>query len=46
MNAVLYPIVSEFETKEQEANYDQWSRVKVEAMLDERRKTRASSSLV
>lgn len=66
MNAVLSPIVSEFETEEQEASYDQWFRVKVEealqsekprlphdaamakvqAMLEERRKTRANSPLV
>jgi hypothetical protein len=66
MNAVLSPIVSEFETEEQEASYDQWVRAKVEealqsekprlphdaamakvqAMLEERRKTRANSPLV
>ncbi|TSA07610.1 MAG: stability determinant [Comamonadaceae bacterium] len=66
MNAVLSPIVSEFETEEQEASYDQWFRAKVEealqsekprlphdaamakvqAMLEERRKTRANSPLV
>ena len=66
MNAVLSPIVSEFETEEQEANYDQWFRAKVEealrsekprlphdaaiakvqAVLDERRKARASRSVV
>lgn len=63
---MLSPIVSEFETEEQEANYDQWFRAKVEeamvsekprlphdaavakvqAMLDDRRKARASRSLV
>ena len=66
MNAVLSPIVSEFETEEQETNYDRWFRAKVEealqsekprlphdaamakvqAMLEERRKSRANSSLV
>lgn len=66
MTAVLSPIVSEFETEEQEASYDQWFRAKVEealhsekprlphdaamakvrAMLDERRKARANSSVV
>jgi hypothetical protein len=33
MNAELSPIVSEFETAEQEASYDQWFRVKVEEAL-------------
>jgi len=33
MNAVLSPIVSEFETKEQEASYDQWFRAKVEEAM-------------
>lgn len=33
MNAVLSPIVSEFETEEQAANYDRWFRAKVEASL-------------
>jgi len=66
MNAVLSPIVSEFETEEQETRYNQWFRAKVEealhsekprlphdaamakvqAMLEERRKARANSSLV
>ena len=66
MSTVLSPIVSEFETEEQEASYDRWFRVKVEealnsekprlphdaamvkiqAMLDERRKSRANRSLV
>ena len=66
MSTELSPIVSEFETEEQEASYDQWFRVKVEealnsekprlphdaamvkvqAMLDERRKSRANRSLV
>ncbi len=65
MSAVLSPIISEFETLEQEASYDQWFRAKVEqalcsekprlphdaamakvqAMLEDRRKTRANSSL-
>ena len=66
MSPPLSPIVSEFETEEQETSYGQWFRAKVEealrsekprlphdaavakvqAMLDERRKTRANSSLV
>jgi len=66
MSVVLSPIVSEFETKEQEASYDQWFRAKVEealrsekprlphdaamakvqSMLEERRKARASRSVV
>ena len=29
MNAVLSPIVSEFETEEQAASYDRWFRAKV-----------------
>ena len=33
MNAVLSPIVSEFETKEQETNYNQWFKAKVEEAL-------------
>ena len=66
MSAVLSPIVSEFETEEQESSYNRWFRAKVEealhsekprlphdaamakvqVMLDERRKSRANSSLV
>jgi hypothetical protein len=66
MGAVLSPIVSEFETEEQESSYNLWLRAKVEevrrsekprqphdaamakvqAMLDERRKSRVNSSLV
>ena len=33
MTAVRSPIVSEFETEEQEASYDQWFRAKVEEAL-------------
>ena len=33
MNAVLSPIVSEFETQEAADRYDQWFRSKVEASL-------------
>ena len=33
MSAALSPIVSEFETEEQEARYDQWFRAKVEEAL-------------
>ena len=66
MNAVLSPIVSEFDTQEQESSYNYWFRAKVEeallskkprlphdaamakvqAILEERRKARADSSLV
>ena len=66
MNAVLSPIVSEFETEEQESSYNQWFRakveealrsnkprlphdaamVKVQTMLEERRKARANRSVV
>lgn len=66
MSATLSPIVSEFDTEEQQASYDRWFRAKVEeamhsdqprlphdaamakveAMLKERRKARANSSLV
>jgi len=65
MSVTLSPIVSEFETEEQEASHDHWFRakveealhsekprlshdaamVKVQAMLDDRRKSRANSSL-
>lgn len=33
MNAVLSPIVSEFETEELAASYDRWFRAKVERAL-------------
>ena len=33
MSAVLSPIVSEFETEEQEASYNLWFRAKVEEAL-------------
>jgi hypothetical protein len=33
MKATLSPIVSEFETEEQETSYDQWFRAKVEEAL-------------
>ena len=66
MTVRLSPIVSQFDTEEQEASHDQWFRakveeamrsekprppqdaamVKVQAMLDERRKARANRSLV
>lgn len=66
MSALLSPIVSEFETAEKAASYDQWFRakveeavrsekprlphdaamVKVQAMLEGRRKARANRSLV
>jgi hypothetical protein len=34
MNALLSPIVSEFDTQEQEASYNQWFRAKVEEALN------------
>jgi hypothetical protein len=37
MNAVLDPIVSEFETQEQADNYDRWFRAKVQEALDDSR---------
>jgi hypothetical protein len=66
ITAVRFPIVSEFETEEQEARYDQWfhakvdealrseklrqphdaAMAKVQAMLEERRKNRATRSVV
>jgi len=33
VNAVLSPIVSEFETEEQETSYNQWFKAKVEEAL-------------
>ena len=33
MNAVLSPIVSEFETEEQATSYDRWFRAQVQASL-------------
>jgi hypothetical protein len=33
MNAVLSPIVCEFETEEQEASYDRWFRTKMDEAL-------------
>jgi hypothetical protein len=37
MNARLDPLVSEFETEEQAANYDRWFRAKVQAAIDDPR---------
>lgn len=37
MSAVLSPIVSEFETEEQAADYDRWFRVKVQESIDDPR---------
>lgn len=34
MNAVLDPLISEFETQEQAASYDLWFRAKVQEALD------------
>lgn len=66
MSVLLSPIVSQFDTEQQEASHDEWFRakveealhnekprlphdaamVKVQAMLVERRKARANSSVV
>lgn len=37
MNAVLSPIVSEFDTQEQADSYDRWFRAKVQAAIDDTR---------
>lgn len=37
MSSVLSPIVSEFETEEQEASYTAWLKAKVQASLDDKR---------
>lgn len=37
MNAVLSPIVSEFETEEQATSYDHWFRAQVQSSLDDPR---------
>lgn len=37
MNTVLSPLVSEFETEEQEASYIAWLKAKVQASLDDPR---------
>ncbi|MGA8515553.1 MAG: stability determinant [Burkholderiaceae bacterium] len=37
MNAVLDPIISEFETQEQADSYDRWFRAKVKEALDDPR---------
>jgi hypothetical protein len=37
MNAVLSPLVSEFETKEQEDSYTAWLKAKLQASLDDTR---------
>ena len=37
MSTVLSPIVSEFETEEQEASYIAWLKAKVQASLDDPR---------
>lgn len=37
MSAVLSPIISEFETLEQEASYIVWLKAKVQASLDDKR---------
>ena len=35
MNAVLSPIVSEFESEEQAASYDRWFRAQVQESIDD-----------
>ena len=35
MNTVLSPLVSEFETEEQEASYTAWLKAKVQASLND-----------
>jgi len=37
MSTVLSPLVSEFETEEQEASYTAWLKAKVQASLDDQR---------
>lgn len=37
MNALISPIVSEFETQEQADSYDRWFRTKVQTALDDLR---------
>ena len=37
MNTVLSPLVSEFETEEQEASYTAWLKAKVQASVDDPR---------
>ncbi len=37
MNAVLSPIVSEFETEEQATSYDRWFRSQVQEAIDDPR---------
>jgi len=37
MNAILSPLVSEFETEEKEASYTAWLKAKVQASLDDPR---------
>ena len=37
MSTVLSPLVSEFETEEQEASYMAWLKAKVQASLDDTR---------
>ena len=36
-SAILSPLVSEFETEEQEASYTAWLKAKVQASLDDSR---------
>ncbi len=37
MNAILSPLISEFETEEQATRYAAWVKVKVQASLDDPR---------
>jgi hypothetical protein len=36
-STILFPLVSEFETEEQEASYTAWLKAKVQASLDDPR---------
>ncbi len=46
MNAVLDPLVSEFETQEQADRYDRWFRAKVQEALDDPRPSVAHDEVV
>jgi hypothetical protein len=37
MNAILFPLISEFETQEQEESHVAWVKAKVQASLDDPR---------
>lgn len=46
MNAPLSPLVSEFETAQQAASYDQWFRSQVEAALKNNQPTLAHDQVM